>query len=121
MSDRKIAGPRSWEEAKCMARESADAMTDEEDAAITAAANTDPDSPIWTDEMWARATPMDPERLRRLRGQHDPQKSKPVKRRVAIRLDPDVVARINEALCKLVARSKAKPTKLAKRARGKRG
>ena len=32
--------------------------TDEEDAAITAAAENDPDNPPWPDEMMARARPM---------------------------------------------------------------
>ena len=68
-------------------------MTDEEDAAITAAALADPDNPPLTEEFWQRARPMSPERLRRLRGQRGPQKSKPLKVRVTLRLDPDVVAR----------------------------
>lgn len=107
-----------------MARESADAMTDEEDAAITAAALRDPDNPPLTDEFWKNARPMSPERLRRLRGQRGPQKSKPVKTRVSLRLDPDVVAffrkngagwqsRINDALRKVAKLPKA--AKAAKR------
>ena len=35
---------------------------------------------------------MSPERLRRLRGQRGPQRSKPLKQRVTLRLDPDIVA-----------------------------
>jgi uncharacterized protein (DUF4415 family) len=85
-------GPRSWEEARRMARESADAMSEEEDAAITAAALRDPDNPPLTGEEWKRFRPISPERLRRLCGQRDPQKSKPVKERVSLRLDPDIVA-----------------------------
>jgi uncharacterized protein (DUF4415 family) len=94
MSERKKIerGPRSWDEARRMAGESADAMTDEEDAAITAAALADPDAQPISDEMFARMKPIDPERLRRWRGQRGPQKSKPVKQRVSLRLDPDVVA-----------------------------
>jgi uncharacterized protein (DUF4415 family) len=96
MSDRartkEVAGPRSWEEARRMARESAARMTDEEDAAITAAALRDPDNPPLTDRDWARMRPFSKARLRRLRGQRGPQKSKPVKQRVSLRLDPDVVA-----------------------------
>lgn len=95
-----------------MARESADNMTDEEDAAIHAAALRDPDNPPLTEKFWKNARPLSPERLRRLRGQRGPQKSKPVKTRVSLRLDPDVVAffrkkgagwqsRINEALRKV--------------------
>jgi uncharacterized protein (DUF4415 family) len=64
-----------------------------------------------------------PDLLRKLRGQRGPQKSKPVKTRVALRLDPDVVAhfkkrgpgwqsRINAALRKV-----ARLPKMAKRAR----
>jgi uncharacterized protein (DUF4415 family) len=75
-----------------MARASADNMTDEEDAAITAAALADPDNPPLTEEFWKNAQPMSPERLRRLRGQCGPQKSKPLKQLVSLRLDPDIVA-----------------------------
>jgi len=107
-----------------MARESADSMTDEENAAITAAALADPDNPPLTEKFWKNARPLSPERLRRMRGQRGPQKSKPVKTRVSLRLDPDVVAffrkkgvgwqsRINDALRK-VAKLPARP-KVAKR------
>ncbi len=117
-------GPRSWAEARRMARESADNMTDEEDAAITAAALADPDNPPLTSKFWKKARPLGPERLRRMRGQRGPQKSKPLKTRVSLRLDPDVVAffrkkgtgwqsRINDALRK-VAKLPARP-KAAKR------
>jgi uncharacterized protein (DUF4415 family) len=126
MSERSKAerGPRSWAEARRMARESADSMTDEEDAAITAAALADPDNPPLTEKFWKNARPLSPERLQRMRGQRGPQKSKPVKTRVSLRLDPDVVAffrkkgtgwqsRINDALRK-VAKLPARP-KAAKR------
>ena len=94
MSGRKKTerGPRSWAEARRMARASADAMTEEEDAAITAAALADPDAQPISDAMFASMKPMDPERLRRWRGQRGPQKSRPVKQRVSLRLDPDIVA-----------------------------
>ena len=46
-----------WARAAEMARRAADAMTDEEDAAITAAANADPDAPIQTREQIARMRP----------------------------------------------------------------
>jgi uncharacterized protein (DUF4415 family) len=91
--NRSKRGPRSWDEARLMARESANNMTDEEDAAITAAALADPDNPPLTEEFWKHARPMSPERLRRLRGQRGPQRSKPLKVRVTLRLDPDVVER----------------------------
>jgi uncharacterized protein (DUF4415 family) len=101
-------------------------MTDDEDAAILADATTDPDNPPLTPKQLARLRPIAqarPDLLRRLRGQRGPQKSKPVKTRVALRLDPDVVAhfkkrgpgwqsRINAALRKV-----ARLPKVAKRAR----
>src|SRR5262245_8669239 len=118
---RSEAGPRSWEEARHMARESADRMTDEEDAAITAAALRDPDNPPWDGYEFRPVAEVRPELIRRFRGQRGPQKSKPVKTRVSLRLDPDVVAffrkkgagwqsRINDALrkvAKLPKRAKA--------------
>ena len=79
-----------------MARESADAMTDEEDAAITAAAVRDPDNPLLTKADWARMRPIDPERLKRWRGQSGRQKSQPMKLRVSLRLDPDIVAHFKQ-------------------------
>lgn len=79
-----------------MARESADKMTDEEEAAIHAGALRDPDNPPLTDEQLAQFRRMEdvrPDLLRRLRGQRGPQRSKPLKVRVTLRLDPDVVQR----------------------------
>lgn len=84
--------------------------TDEEDAAITAAAESDPDNPPLTDEQLARMRPfaeVHPDLVRR-RG---PQKA-PTKVPVYIRLDRDVVdhfksggpgwqVRVNEALRKV--------------------
>jgi uncharacterized protein (DUF4415 family) len=90
-------GPRNWQEARRMARESADRMTDEEDAAIHAAALRDPDNPPLTEEQLAQLRPMAEVRpdllrkVRKMRGQRGPQKSKPVKQRVSLRLDPDIV------------------------------
>jgi uncharacterized protein (DUF4415 family) len=118
------SGPRSWREARRMAR--ADTTTPEEEAAIHAGALRDPDNPPLTERDWARMRPMAevrPDLLRKLRGQRGPQKSKPVKTRVALRLDPDVVAhfkkrgpgwqsRINTALRKV-----AKLPPVAKRSR----
>ena len=99
--------------ARAKARASAAAMTDEEDAELTAAANADPDNPIRDEEWFARAKPMSDERLgeyRNMRGR-GPQKS-PTKTATSIRLDADVVehfkaggpgwqSRINEALRKM--------------------
>src|SRR5262245_57268581 len=125
--DSRTTGPRSWEEARRMAREDIERTTDDEDAAIHAAALRDPDNPPLTDQQLAqfrRVADVRPELIRRFRGQRGPQKSKPVKTRVSLRLDPDVVAffrkrgagwqsRINDALRKVA--------KLPKRARaGKR-
>jgi uncharacterized protein (DUF4415 family) len=86
-------------------------LSPEEDAAITAAAESDPDALPLTDEQLARMRPfaeVHPDLVRR-RG---PQR-KPTKVSVTIRLDPDVVecfkrdgpgwqARINLALRKAV-------------------
>ena len=74
--------------------------TDEEDAEITAAANTDPDNPIWTDEDFARAKPIwaFPELVTFL--QHHGKLGRPPlpdaakKQRVTLYLDPDLLARL---------------------------
>ena len=89
-------GPRSWEEARRMARESADAMTDEEDAAITAAAIRDPDNPPLTHADSARMRPIDPKRFKRWRSQSGPHKPQSMKLRVSLRLDPDIVAHFKQ-------------------------
>ena len=71
-------------------------MTPEEDAAITAAAVSDPDSIPLTDEEMDRLRPIAEvapeflERWKRWRGQRGPGK-KPAKVQVALRLDPEVV------------------------------
>ena len=67
--------PRSWDEARRMARESADAMTDKEDISLHAAALADADNPPLTDTDWTKMKPIDPERVRRWRGQKARQKS----------------------------------------------
>src|SRR5262245_47378775 len=61
--------------ARARALELVDSITDEEDAALTAAAEADPDNPPISDEQWARMRPahlVHPEfiakRLRRERG-----------------------------------------------------
>ena len=48
---------KEWDEARRKVRRALAAMTDEEDAEITAAALRDPDNPPWPDEMIARARP----------------------------------------------------------------
>ena len=72
--------------------------TDEEDAELTAAANSDPDNPIWTDDDFARARPVwdFPDLVAIL--QHHGKLGRPPlpeaakKQRVTLYLDPDVLA-----------------------------
>ena len=71
------AGPHSWDEARRMARESADNTTDEEDAAIAAAALRDPDNPPWHGHKFRPVAEVRPELIGRFRGRHRPQKTKP--------------------------------------------
>jgi len=105
---------RGWAEARVRALKYAERMTDEEDAALTRAALADADNPPLTDEDFAKMRPAvkaAPEIVARYRGQRGPQKSKPVKTQLTLRLDPDVVehfkasgpgwtGRINEVLRK---------------------
>ena len=105
---------KGWAEARAKALKYADEMTDEEDAALTRAALADADNPPLTDENFAKMRPAvkaAPEIVARYRGQRGPQKSKPVKTQLTLRLDPEVVehfkasgpgwtARINEVLRK---------------------
>ena len=97
--------------AAARALRSIEAMTDEEDGEIHAAALSDPDNPPLTEKFWANAKPMSDERLARYRGMRGPQRA-PVKKPTSIRLDADVVehfkaggpgwqSRINEALRKV--------------------
>lgn len=97
-------------------------LTDEEDAAITAAARSDPDAQPLTDEQLARMRPAyqaQPELvakyLRRKRGR--PVSDAP-KKQVTLRLDQDVIehfrstgpgwqTRINDALRKVTDRKRA--------------
>ena len=111
---------RAWETARRKAIRSLAQISDEEDAAIRRAAATDPDNPPLDDRMFARmrpATEIMPDIVRRARGQRGPQKSKPVKTLVSLRLDPDVIkhfrrsgpgwqSRINLALRKAAKLSK---------------
>jgi uncharacterized protein (DUF4415 family) len=107
---------KKWEAARRKARRSLAQITDEEDVELTRAAAADPDNPIVDERMFARMRPaaeVAPEIVRRARGQRGPQKSKPVKTLISLRLDPDVVqhfrrggrgwqSRINQALRKAV-------------------
>lgn len=102
------------------ALQSAEEMTDEEDAELTAAALRDPDNPPLDAKFWRNARPaidVHPELVAAYRAGRGPQKT-PTKRLVSLRLDPDVVehfratgpgwqARINAAL-RRVAKLKAK-------------
>ena len=96
MSERqRNRGPRNWDEARRRVREDIERTSPEEDAAIHAAALSDPDNPPLTDEQLAEFLRMEdvrPELVRRFRGQRGPQRSKPLKQRVTLRLDPDIVA-----------------------------
>lgn len=89
--------------ARARAKAAREAMTAEEDAAITAAAETDADNPPLTETDFARMAPV----ARRYRG---PNKAG-AKQLVSLRIDPDVLerfradgpgwqARMNEALRK---------------------
>jgi uncharacterized protein (DUF4415 family) len=108
--------------------------SDEEDAAITRAADMDPDARPANEAMLARLRPaveIALEIVHRARGQRGPQKSKPVKTAISLRLDPDVLehfrkrgpgwqGRINAALRKAARlarkpRLAAVPRKTAKR------
>src|SRR5689334_7694758 len=107
---------KKWEAARRKARRSLAQISNEEDAELTRAAAADPDNPIVDERMFARMRPaaeVAPEIVRRARGQRGPQKSKPVKTLISLRLDPDVVqhfrrggrgwqSRINQALRKAV-------------------
>ena len=111
--------------ARLRALKSAEDMTDEEDARLTAAALADPDNPP-IDAKFAKgfrpAAEVAPEIVRRYRGQRGAQKA-PTKQLVSLRIDPDVLAhfratgpgwqaRVNEAL-----RRAAKLGKVAKSGR----
>jgi uncharacterized DUF497 family protein/uncharacterized protein (DUF4415 family) len=105
---------KGWAEARAKALKYAEGVTDEEDAALTCAAVADADNPPLTNEDFTKMRPAVkavPEIVARHRGQRGPQKSKPVKTQLTLRLDPDVVehfkafgpgwtARINEVLRK---------------------
>jgi uncharacterized protein (DUF4415 family) len=109
--DNKTAEADDMRRARLRALASADAMTDEEDARLTAAAEADPDNPPLTDDFWRNARPATethPHIVARYRGQRGPGKI-PAKVLVSLRIDPDVIehfratgdgwqARINSAL-----------------------
>jgi uncharacterized protein (DUF4415 family) len=84
----------SQDAARAKARAALDAMTDDEDKAITEAARTDPDALPLGKESLARMRPVSAadaaDIKRRLRGRPRLQTTK---RLVSLRLDPDVVER----------------------------
>ncbi len=91
--DNKPADAEAMRLARLKALASADDMTDEEDARLTAAALADPDNPPLTEEFWRNARPATethPELVARYRGQRGPGKV-PAKVLVSLRIDPDVI------------------------------
>lgn len=81
------------EAARARALASLAAISDEEDAALTRAAEADPDNPPLTDADWGDMRPAEeimPDVVRRARGQRGPGR-KPAKVQVALRLDAEVV------------------------------
>ena len=112
---REIARRRA--DARKRALEYANAMTDEEDARLTAAAEADPDNPPITEEQWRRMRPaylVRPELVaRQLRRERGRPKAETTKQQVTLRIDRDVLdkfratgagwqSRINSALRKAV-------------------
>ena len=106
-----VAKEDKWVEARKKALRSIEAMTDEEDTEITAAALSDPDAQPLTEEFFRNARPFTEEEIARYRGMRGPQRA-PTKKPTSIRLDADVVehfkadgpgwqSRINHALRKV--------------------
>lgn len=103
-----------WAEARAKSRKQLAEITDEEDAAITAAAEADPDNPPLTAADFDRMRPsaeVAPDFVAKAKRPRGPQKA-PTKEKVAIRLSPDVLehfratgpgwqTRIDEALRKV--------------------
>ena len=95
---RKYEG-KAWDEARRKIRRALAAITDEEDAAITAAALRDPDNPPWPDEMIARARPaseVHPDNVADWRRRTRGKQKAPVKTLVSLRLDDDVIAHFRD-------------------------
>jgi uncharacterized protein (DUF4415 family) len=102
-------------EARVWARRFLQEQTEEEDSALIAAAESDPDNPPLTDEQLRRMRPaheVSPQLVaRQLRREHGQPKSTVTKQQVTLRIDRDVLdkfrstgvgwqRRINEALRK---------------------
>jgi uncharacterized protein (DUF4415 family) len=108
-----------WAEARRRARASLREISDEEDAAITKAARSDPDAPELSGAWYARSRRLSPAEVKRIaaafrRGPGRP-KAETKKVSVTIRLDPDVLAalkaqgpgwqtRVNDLLARWVKR-----------------
>jgi uncharacterized protein (DUF4415 family) len=112
---KEIAGLRA--KAREKARLLIAASNEDEDAALTAAAESDPDNPPMTDTQWRRMRPAHEVRpklvVRQLRRARGRPRSEITKQQVTLRLDRDVLekfrstgdgwqSRINEALRKAV-------------------
>jgi uncharacterized protein (DUF4415 family) len=105
---------KAWEEARVRALRSLEEITDGEDAEVTRGALADPDNPLVSSGRIAKMRPASevyPDIVARYRGQRGPQKSKPVKEQISLRVDPEVLeyfrglgpgwmARMNDALRK---------------------
>ena len=110
---RKLTG-KGWDEARAKAKRALAAMTEEEDEELTRAALADPDNPPLDNVPISRMRPaseVHPDLVARYRGQRGSQESKPVKKQISLRVDPEVVdhfrslgpgwmARMNDALRK---------------------
>jgi uncharacterized protein (DUF4415 family) len=96
-------------------------ISDEEDAAITKAARSDPDNPELTDDFFARARRLSKSEVKRIAAVFRRGPGRPASERkkvsVTIRLDPDVLAalkaqgpgwqtRVNQLLARWVKRTR---------------
>lgn len=83
-------------EARQMALAYADAMSDEEDARLTAAAESDPDNPPLTEEYWRRARPAHEVHPHLVRKSLERKRGRPKlpqrKQQITLRIDPDILA-----------------------------
>lgn len=87
-------------EAARKALEYADSMSDEEDARLTAAAESDPDNPPLTEEDWARMRPAHEVHPHLVRKSLERKRGRPRqasrKEQVTLRIDPDVLAHFRD-------------------------
>jgi uncharacterized protein (DUF4415 family) len=92
---RRRAQSREW------ARQFLDERTNDEDAKLIAAAESDPDNPPLTDEQWRRMRPaheVRPELVaRQLRRERGRPKSETTKQQVTLRIDRDVLEKFRSA------------------------